>query len=160
MKFQSTRDLNAEKFTAALFLIGKKYLGFDEEKARYPKEWKEIDIDEEELLLDLLCSGVYGGSSMSRRHSSHMTLDAVEAREKAGKQGHGLKASLFPSAKKLERQYTYLKKQPYLLPFAWGQRILKYSSEMAKTKDSSAIDAMKIGSQRIELLKKYGILDK
>lgn len=157
---EQCRENHMEKFTAALFLLAKKYLGFDEEKACYPREWREIDIDEEELLLDLLGGGIYGSSSMSRRHSSRMTLDAVEARQKGKKQGNGMKASLFPAARNLEGQYGYLKNQPYLLPVAWGQRILKYGSEILKTKDNRAVDAVRIGNQRIELLEKYGILDK
>ena len=154
------REIHAEKFTAAVFKIAKKYLNFDEEKACYPKEWKEIEVDEEDLLMDLLHSGIYGSSSMSRKHSSNMTLEAVAAYKKGKKVGTGLKASLFPSAKKLEGQYTYLKKQPYLLPVAWGERVVKYCKETVKVEDNNAIDAMKIGSQRILLLEKYGILEK
>ena len=117
-------------------------------------------MEEEELLLDLLGGGIYGGSSMSRKHSSNMTLDAVAARNRGEASGGSLKAALFPTAKKLEGQYTYLKKQPYLLPVAWGERLVKYCGEVGKSDKNRAVDAVKIGNQRIELLKKYGILDK
>ena len=153
-------EIHAEKFTAALFKIAKKYLNFDEEKACYPDAWQEIAVEEEELLLDLLGGGIYGGSSMSRKHSSNMTLDAVAARNRGEASGGSLKAALFPTAKKLEGKYTYLKKQPYLLPVAWGERLVKYCGEVGKSDKNRAMDAVKIGNQRIELLKKYGILDK
>lgn len=156
---EQCREIHAEKFTAALFQIAEKYLGFDKEKACYPKVWQDIEIDEEELLKELLYSGIYGGSSMSRKHSSRITLEAMAAKQSGRKPGSGLKASLFPAAKKLEGQYTYLKKQPYLLPVAWGERIVKYCGELAKAENNHAVDAMKIGNQRVELLKKYGILD-
>lgn len=157
---EKCKKIRADQFTAAIFKIGKNYLNFDEEKACYPDVWRKIEIDEKELLSELLQSGIYGSSTMSRKHSSHMTLDAVAAQKQGKRQGSGLNASLFPKAKSLESQYTYLKEQPYLLPVAWGERILKYCKETAKAENNNAIDAVKIGNQRIELLKKYGIIEK
>ena len=156
---QQCREIQGEKFAAAVFKIAKKHLNFDENKACYPKEWQEIEIDEEDLLLDLLCSGIYGGATMSRKHSSNMTLEAVAAQRRGKKSSSGLTASLFPSVKRLEGQYVYLKKQPYLLPVAWGERAIKYCFETVKEEENNAIDAVKIGNQRVRLLKKYGILD-
>lgn len=156
---EQCREIHSEKFVAAIFKISKNYLNFDEEKACYPKEWREIEIDEEELLMDLLGSGIYGSSTMSRKHSSNMTLDAVAAQKSGKKTSRGIKATLFPSAKKLESQYTYLKKRPYLVPIAWGERVLKYYRETVRMADNNALDAIKIGNQRIELLRKYGLLE-
>lgn len=154
------REIRADKFVAALFKIGKNYLTFDDKKACYTKSWKKIEVDEEPLLKELLCSGIYGNSSMSRKHSSNITLEAVSAQKSGKKEGNGLKASLFPAAKKLEGKYTYLKKQPYLLPIAWGDRLLKYYKETAQSEDNRALDAVRIGNERIQLLKTYGILEK
>ena len=156
--FAQCEELHAEVFTAALFKIGKNYLNFDEKKACYPKEWLEAAPDETDLLLELLQSGIYGGTTMSRKHSSNMTLDAVTAQKKGKKRSHGVAASLFPKAKSLEGKYTYLKKHPYLLPVAWGERLMQYCVETHGKKDNNALDSIKIGNQRIALLKKYGIL--
>lgn len=155
--FLQCGEIHAQKFAAALFRIGKNYLNFDEEGAGYPTVWREIPVEETDLLLELFDSGIYGDSSMSRRHSSNMTLAAVEGRGE--KSGNPVLKTLFPEAKKLEHQYNYLKKRPYLLPVAWGGRLLKYRRETAAEKNNRAVDAVRIGNQRIALMKKYGILD-
>lgn len=153
------KELHAEKFSAAIFKIGKNYLTFDEERACYPKEWQEIEIDETELLLELLESGIYGGSSMSRRHSSKMTLDAVAVGKNGKKSGNVVISAAFPPAKDLEGRYPYLKEKPYLLPLAWTSRIVTYHKETKSMQNNTATEAVKIGKQRIELLKKYGIIE-
>ena len=154
------REIHADLFAAALFAIGEKYLTFDPEKAHYPKVWQEISVDETDMLMDLLDSGIYGNANMSRKHSSNMTLDAVAADKNGKKAGNTVLKSLFPSAKKLEGRYPYLKKHPILLPIAWTDRILKYRKETVAGGDNAAADSVKIGNQRIELMKKYGIIKK
>lgn len=138
------KAIHADIFAAALFRIGEKHLGFDA-----PEVFSSIQIDETDLLLDLLDSGVYGNQDPDRLHSSNITLSAA-----AGKNS-GLAASLFPSAKQLEGRYSYLKKCPWLLPLAWCSRIFRYSKER-----SNATESMKIGNRRVELLKQYGIIKK
>lgn len=152
------REIHADLFAAALFAIGEKYLTFDPGKAHYPKAWREISVDETDMLMDLLDSGIYGNANMSRKHSSNMTLDAVAADKNGKKAGNTVLKSLFPSAKKLEGRYPYLKKHPILLPIAWTDRILKYRKETVAGGDNAAADSVKIGNQRIELMKEYGII--
>ena len=152
---KNCKEIRAEKFAAALFQIGSQYLTFDPEAACYPEAWKAVRVDEKPLLEDLLSGGLYGDSSMSRKHSSNITLSAVASRKQGKKEKHGVLASVFPDAKKLERRYPYLKEHPWLLPVAWGQRLWTYSRE----KDSDAAQAMQIGKERIALLKEYGILE-
>ena len=111
------------------------------------------------LLLDLLSGGLYGDASMSRKHSSNITLEAVAA-QKAGKTARGaFAASVFPTASKLEGRYPYLKKYPYLLPVAWCSRLLHYGKESRNAGGNKASDALKIGAERVELLKNYGIIE-
>lgn len=157
--FAQCGEIRAEVFAAALFKIGKNYLNFDEEKAYYPKEWLKLEVDETDLLLELLDSGIYGGSTMSRKHSGTMTLEAVAAKKKGKKRGRGVVASLFPQAKSLEGKYTYLKKHPYLLPVAWSERLIRYCYETCTVQEDNALETVKIGRRRIELLKKYGVLE-
>lgn len=153
------REIRADKFAAALFIIGKNYLTFDFEMARYPKQWQEIEIDEQDMLLELLQSGIYGGSTMSRRHSAKMTLEAASA-EKSGKSPKtAILRMAFPPAKDLESRYPYLSEKSYLLPIAWFDRLRTYHKETKNLQDNTVTDAVRIGKQRIELLKKYGMIE-
>ena len=122
--------------------------------------WRKLKVDETMLLEDLLNSGVYGDASMSRKHSSNITLNAVSADKQGKKEKLSVLKTVFPSAKSLEGRYVYLKKYPVLLPIAWCQRIIKYNQETKFMSDNNAKDAVKIGNQRIELLKYYDILNK
>lgn len=157
---KNCRDIRAEKFTAALFQIGEKYLTFDKGKAGYSKEWQEISVDETAMLEDLLAGGIYGGAQMSRKHSSNITLQAVSAQKQGKKQKNLVLKTVLPSAKDLQGRYPYLKKRPYLLPLAWVSRILRYRKETKNMSNNQAAEAVKIGNQRIELLKQYGIIEK
>lgn len=147
---------NGDVFAAALFDMGEKHLGFDFDKACIPDEWRERAVDSTELLDDLLSGGVFGDSSMDRRHSANITLGAVAM----GKQGKKAKASvikaMFPPKSRLEGDYSYLKKYPVLLPAAWAQRLFKYGMENLNS-DNSAAKTLEIGNKRVELLKKYKI---
>ena len=150
------RGLRAERFAAAIFAIGERYLTFSPEQARYPGFWR--DPDPEPLLLDLLCGGIYGGADRSRIHSSNMTLNAVKA-DKKGKQGKNLLRTVFPPAKLLEGRYRWLRKNPWLLPLAWGLRFVGYLKEAMTRSDSSAAAVIRTGSKRVELLRQYDIID-
>lgn len=152
------REIHAEKFAAAIFQIGSNYLVFDREKAAYPKAWQEIRVNEIPMLEDLLSGGVYGGADMSRKHSSSITLDAVAAQKQGRKTKNAVLTSAFPSAAKLEGRYPYLKKHPWLLPVAWCSRLWTYSKETKNAQNNNAAEALKIGNERIELMKEYGIL--
>ena len=154
------RMIRAEQFVAGLFRIGWKYLGFSLEQSRYPIQWQAIYVNEEPLLMDILMSGVYGAASMSRLHSSNITLSAVSAQQKGRRNPNSILKSLFPPAKDLENRYPYLRKSPILLPVAWTNRIIKFGRESSDLPDSTAGDSLRIGSERIELLRKYGVLDK
>ena len=152
------KEINADKFAAALFQIGSKYLTFDPEQAAYPAMWRNIKVDELPMLEDLLSGGIYGDSNMSRKHSSNITLDAVAAQKQGRKAKGSMLSSVFPSASQLESRYLYLKKCPYLLPVAWCSRLLKYAKETNHSKNNNVAEALKIGNERINLMKEYGIL--
>lgn len=153
------RQIRAELFTAALFRIGEKYLCFDGDKARYPAVWRELELDESAMLEDLLDSGVYGDANMSRKHSSNITLNAVSAQKQGQKAGNNVLKTVFPPAKSLEGRFPYLKEHPYLLPVAWTSRIFRYQKELQQTSGNDASESIRIGNQRIELMKQYGIIE-
>lgn len=153
------REIRGVKFTAALLKIGEKHLVFDPAQACLPACWQEIEVYEMPMLEDLLDSGIYGNATMSRKHSSNITLDAMTAQNKGKKARTSVAGALFPSAKKLEGRYPWLKKHPYLLPVAWTDRIIKYGKETRSSSNSDAADAMRIGKERIDLMREYDILD-
>lgn len=153
---ENCRQIRADRFAAALLRIGQKHLEID--MPWLPEDWIAIEVDEMPMLLDLLDAGIYGGADRSRLHSSTITLTAVE-NQKRGKASGGVLRSLFPSAKKLEIRYPYLKRFPLLLPVAWVSRIAAYGAETAKSENNNAAESIRIGAERVELLKQYCILD-
>ena len=138
---------------AAAFRIARDYLGIDFD---LPMPL-DASIDAEPLLHDTLCGGVYGSNDLTRLHSSTVTLNAVKA-NRTGEKSSVL-STVFPKREYLERRYPYLKKRPYLLPVAWVQRIAHYASEKQSGADSSASGSIKLGKERIELMKRYGIMN-
>ena len=155
---EKCREIHADVFAATLFDIGKQELNFDPEKACYPQSWAEIETDSSDMLEDLIEGGVFGDSSMSRKHSSNITLQAVTEDKKGKKAGTSLIQSLFPDRKYMERTYTYLKKYPFLLPAAWASRIKKYLKESGNMGGNDAMESIEIGNHRVDLMKKYKII--
>ena len=150
---EQCESVHAATFAAASFRIARDYLGIDFD---LPTPW-DASIDVEPLLHDSLCGGVYGSNDLTRLHSSTVTLNAVKA-SRTGEKSSVL-STVFPKREYLERRYPYLKKRPYLLPVAWVQRIAHYASEKQAGTDNSASGSIKLGKERIELMKRYGIMD-
>ena len=67
--------------------------------------------------------------------------------------------TVFPKREYLERRCPYLKKRPYLLPVARVQRLAHYASEKQSGAGNSASGSIKLAKERIELMKRYGIMD-
>lgn len=151
-------EIHALDFAAAIFRIGEKYLTFEPELAHYPQAWRAIPVDEEPLLEDLLSGGIYGTASISRIHGSNITLGAAAASRQGKKSGGALCSSLFPPSEKMEADYPYLKQYPWLLPVAWGHRMVKYGLQACTNSENSALEAMQIGNHRVALLRQYGII--
>ena len=146
-------SVHAATFAAAAFRIARDYLGIE---FSLPAPW-DTSVDVEPLLHDTLCGGVYGSNDYTRLHSSTVTLNAVKA-SRVGEKSSVL-STVFPKREYLERRYPYLKKHPYLLPIAWVQRIAHYASEKQSGADNSASGSIKLAKERIELMKRYGIMD-
>ena len=146
-------SVHAATFAAAAFRIARDDLGIEFD---LPAPW-DGSIDVEPLLHDSLCGGVYGSNDLTRLHSSNVTLNAVKA-SRAGEKSSVLR-TVFPKREYLERRYPYLKKRPYLLPVAWAQRLAHYASEKQSGADSSASGSIKLARERIELMKRYGVMD-
>ncbi|MBQ8619665.1 MAG: nucleotidyltransferase family protein [Clostridia bacterium] len=154
---KNCEEIHALQFTYALLKIGMVHFGFDPAAACLPGDWSIEETDEGPMLSDLLDSGVYGDATMSRKHSSTMTLSAVTA-DKQGKKGkRSILRTLFPRRDALIGRYPYLKSKPYLLPAAWASRIIGYARRRGKQNDNTA-ESLRIASERIELMRKYGII--
>ena len=156
--WENCRGIRADQFALALFHIGEEYLNFNPEAACFPNPQTYREMDSQALLEDLLCSGIYGDADMSRKHSSNITLDAVAAQKQGRKAKGSLRSSLFPSAESLSGRYSYLKDKPWLLPIAWASRVAGYAAK-GQTKGNNAAESLNIGKQRVELMRKYGIID-
>ena len=146
-------SVHAATFAAAAFCIAREYLGIEFD---LPAPWSDA-VDAEPLLHDSLCGGVYGSNDLTRLHSSTVTLNAVKA-SRTGEKSSVLR-TVFPKREYLERNYPYLKKRPYLLPVAWAQRLAHYAGEKKTGTDNSASGSIKLAKERIELMKRYGIMD-
>ena len=146
--YDAMKSMHGEYFAAALFDAGEKYFGM-----KFPEGWERADSSA--LLNDALDGGIYGSSDMSRKHSGTITLGAVESAHNENK-GVPLMSALFPNRAVMEMSYPWVKKSGALLPVAWGARILRYIGERGN--NNTAAESMKIGSERLELLKKYRII--
>lgn len=157
--YDQCREERMEQFAAALFAIGEQQLGL---RLTLPAQWQALcrEVNPGPMLADLLSGGVYGGADMSRKHSSNITLSAVSD-QKAGKTGKGsLLRTVFLPRSAMAGNYPYLNRWPVLLPVAWGQRIFHYLRENRNQSVSgAAAESIRLGRERVELLRQYGILD-
>ena len=141
-------------FARAIYKIGLVHLLECSELARCLEDWDIFSINEMPLLEDILASGLYGASSFSRLHSSNITLHAASE----GKKGSGVLRSVFLPLSSMKNRYPYLNRAPYLLPYAWVQRITAYMKETRHIPDDDMLKSIKIGRKRVELLKMYHII--
>ena len=143
-----------ERFTAAVYRIGEKYLDLP-----IPEPFAVIEVDETELLADVLVSGLHG-AEIDRLHSANITLGAVADENQGKTRSGGLAKTLFPSAKKLSGRYPYLETKPWLLPVAWASRVGTYFKERGKYGEESPAASLRIGKERVKLLRTYGVIER
>lgn len=153
----SCEAIHALGFTQALMKIGKAHFGLDPEAACLPESWQLDGVDEGPMLEDLLSSGVFGDATMSRKHSSTITLEAVAADKQGKRAKRTIGRTLFPRLSLMTGRYPYLKKRPYLLPVAWASRLIDYARRSGR-QGNHAGESLRIAAERIELMRKYGIV--
>lgn len=163
---QVCREAGIYTFAAAVFAVAVRHLLGETELKNVLDEEVLSSIDEMPLLDDIMDSGVYGASTMSRMHSSTMTLNAAERQVKCKskrwrRSGADLISTVFPPVDYMAMIYPVLKKAPILLPFTWAVRIIRYLKEHLRTSKSgdTAAKSVKIGRERIALMEYYGIID-
>ena len=116
--------MHLERLVWNMMDLGVRYLGLAPHMVWGPPELPKADS--EALLLDILDAGVFGSSTMERKHSSLITIRA--ASDGRGREGT-LGSAIFPPAASLAGRYPYLRKWPCLLPVAWCARGLGYLKE-------------------------------
>lgn len=149
---RSCDELNLSAFTAALFRIGERHLGF-----AMPDAFAEIEVDERALLEDILSGGLYGVVDVDRAHSSTMILEAVSAAHN-DRRRKGILHSVFLPLDSMQGRYPYLKRTPWLLPLAWAQRIFRYLARKDRSDPVNPVRSVQIAHERIDLLKQYRII--
>lgn len=139
------RGVRAEKFAAAVFSIGRTHLDLT---ARIP--WP-VTAPIDPLLEDIFQGGVYGGTTQERKQTSNVTLSAAAGKKRSGPMG-----ALFPPVSSLTGRYPYLKKHPWLLPWAWLCRLVTYRKHH---RSQQTRKTLAIANQRLQLLRQYGVTE-
>lgn len=156
------RQVRADGFLRAMIQIGLHSLMPDDGLRTISDRFSCGRVDEGPLLLDILEAGIHGFAERDRFRSIYMTEYAVARRNKDQPYSRfgNMAYIAFPSMKSMTSSYAWLKKAPVLLPAAWIMRLCKYAIDTLagnKKQDNNA-DMIRIGSERIEMMKKYGIL--
>lgn len=150
---RQTEAVHGRIIAAALFAAAER-LGI---ALALPAPWDADAPDPEPLLRDLLDGGIYGSATMGRAHTARITQDAVTARLQGKRRS--LRTALFPPAKDLAGDYPILKEHPAMLPLIWQKRLRQYLKRAAVSPEDSPIDTLRLGKQRLALLREYGILE-
>ena len=138
-------------FFDQVLAIGQAYLAMDLSGWTLSKP-----ANPDEMLEDILDAGIYGQSSMSRRHSGALVLRAAEE----GKTHPSVIRAAFPPKEQLLGRYPILEKQPALLPVMWIRRLGSYGLELMKSSknDNSLRESVALGKRRTEMMIRYGII--
>lgn len=144
-------DFDALLFLSDIIHIGNQYLGF-----RLPILC--ASNCPEDLLDDLMSSGVFGNATQVRRTANQMTSAAVAGREKVGGSSATILRTIFPGRAQMLNHHPELQEKPWLLPICWVQRWGRFIQHSRDNDGNLAKESMEISKRRIELLKKYKII--
>lgn len=148
--WEQLQNMGTDVLICGVLEIGESYLGLT--NVPIPAQVRAKSPGPEPLLADIMDAGVFGASTMERKHSSLMTLEAVQGRKKSA-----VLRTAFPKGAQLVHRYPYLKARPWLLPVAWGSRMAAYLRE-GKNPAKRAAESTAVGKKRVELLRQYGLL--
>lgn len=148
------RATHSEGFAAAVIDAGVHWFGLERAAAHIPPDWETLESAA--LLADALSGGVYGSADSTRRHSCTITIYAADRAHRGGTGRASLCAALFPGREVMAGWYPYVARCPALLPAAWAQRIWRYLRTHGK--HTGAQDSLRVGAQRVELLRQYRVL--
>ncbi len=150
------REIRADGYLAAVLEIGRSFLHYEEPASHIPPDLQVADGDLQFFLYDVLDAGMQAQTSLSRMHSSNITLRAMQT---DGEVGGSVLHTVFLPLKSMRTRYTYLNKAPFLLPVAWGQRIGQYLMDTRKNASgNSAEESIRIGKERVKLMTRLGMI--
>ena len=143
--------MDAECFFGDIVEIGNHYLGF-----ALPTLTKEGYFDE--LLADLLDSGVFGKATKEHEVAGSLTRASINNASRRLQRLTAIINTAFPKKQWMLKVYPELHKYPWLLPICWVKRWCRFFAHNKANGGNLAVESMKISKRRIELLKKYDIL--
>lgn len=151
--YSHLEQVGGRVFLDQLLSIGQEYLECDLTGSGWTLS---APPDAGEMLEDILDAGIYGQSSMSRRHSGALVLRAAEE----GQSRPSLLRAVFPPREQLVGRYPVLRRVPVLLPALWVHRLGVYGLELlgSRRKDNSPRESVALGKKRTEMMIKYGII--
>lgn len=145
--------VRADRFAAAVFRIAGEELRIGPE---LPECMRDLSVDYEPLLSDILDGGVYGGTDAARTHAAAITKGKVSSAR--NRKRHSVLRNAFPPRKQLISKYPVLKTHPAMLPVIWCKRLAAYRKEMKTGDAGGAVSAIRVAGKRENLLKEYGVL--
>ncbi len=118
--FRELENLKLTQFGSAVLTAAESWFG-----AACPAEFDRLDSDTLARFAQFtLEAGTFG------HHGRSSAVSSLKKQE--GSRLTVLRKRLFPSAKSIERRYTYLQSKPWLLPVAWVHRLFKTDISLAK----------------------------
>ena len=144
---EALKICKAENFWMDVLYIGNQYLGFYEKKPEYV-------CCPEELLKDMIQSGVFGGQEKSDYAAANTNLALEDDRYGQG-MFNTLFRAVFPKRKVLLAGYPYLEEKPWMLPVIWGKRWMKFIRYAGTDAWKLGREILKRSSVRMEMIKKY-----
>ncbi len=162
---QVCREAGIYTFSAAVFAVAIRHMLGETPLATVLDEDVLAGIDEIPLLDDIMESGVYGASTMSRMHSSTITLGAAERRLAGRKlRATGFIRTVFPPLDYMRGSYPILKKASVLLPATWVARIINFLKERKKLSNGKTYEgitaSIRTANDRLFLMRLYDIIDR
>ena len=118
--FRELEELKLTQFGSAVLTAAESWFG-----AVCPAEFDRLDSDTLARFAQFtLEAGTFG------HHGRSSAVSSLKKQE--GSRLTVLRKRLFPSAKSIERRYTYLQSKPWLLPVAWVHRLFKTDVSLKK----------------------------
>ena len=119
--FRELEELKLKEFGCAVLTAAESWFG-----VACPAEFSRLDDDTLARFAQFtLEAGTFG------HHGRSSAVSSLKKQEESSRLTV-LRKRLFPSAKSIERRYTYLQNRPYLLPVAWVHRLFKTDVSLSK----------------------------
>lgn len=144
---EALKTCSTEKFWLDILYIGNQYLGLCEEM---PKAL----CCPEELLQDMIHTGVFGGQERTDHVAARVNLAVGDDNRRQSKL-YMLFRAAFPTKGTLMGGYPYLAEKPWLLPTVWVKRWVKFTRYAGKDAWKISSEILQKSTVRMEMVEKY-----